>query len=224
MPLFPPQSKAILTTFPHGNLAQSTPISLACGVAKSVHVTVVDGHGEEHILEPAVLMEIEKLRRMGLPAMRARYREVFGEETRCQHREHLFRRIAWRLQALSEGDLTERARERAAELARDADLRLIAPRGFFMVEGAPVRTTHGAGDRPTDCRLPLPGTLLSRKWKGRTILVEVLADGFRFEDRVYSSLSAVAVAITGTRWNGLAFFGLTGKQQAKRMEQPHAAE
>jgi hypothetical protein len=53
--------------------------------------------------------------------------------------------------------------------------------------------------------------LLSRKWKGRTLLVEVLADGFRFKNRHYTSLSAIAVAITGTRWNGLAFFGLTGK-------------
>ena len=47
------------------------------------------------------------------------------------------------------------------------------------------------------------------KWKGRTILVEVLADGFRYENQPYPSLGAVAVAVTGTRWNGLAFFGLT---------------
>jgi hypothetical protein len=172
---------------------------------------VVDGHGDERIVETAVLMEIEKLRRVSLVALREKYREVFAEETRCRNREHLFRRIAWRLQALAEGDLTERARERASQLARDADLRVVAPRDFFTVEGAPVRTTRKESGRTADCRLPLPGTLLSRKWKGRTILVEVLAEGFRFEDRRYASLSAVAVAITGTRWNGLAFFGLTGK-------------
>src|ERR1039458_8711734 len=115
---------------------------------------------------------------VSLAALRAKYREVFEEETRCRHREHLFRRIAWRLQALAEGDLTERARERASQLAGDADLRMVAPRDFFMVEGEPVRTTRGAGNRrPADDRLPLPGTLLSRKWKGRTLLVEVLADG-----------------------------------------------
>ena len=51
--------------------------------------------------------------------------------------------------------------------------------------------------------------MLTRKWKGRTLLVEVLKDGFRFENRHYASLSAIAVAVTGTRWNGLAFFGLT---------------
>jgi hypothetical protein len=101
---------------------------------------------------------------------------------------------------LAEGDLTEQARERASQLARDADLRMVAPRGFFMIEGEPVRTTPGEGNRPpVDCRLPLPGTLLSRKWKGRTLLVEVLSEGFRFESWRYASLSAVAVAVTGTR-------------------------
>ncbi len=172
-------------------------------------------------METALLVEIEKLRREGLGAMRQKYREVFGEETRCRHREHLFRRIAWRLQALAEGDLTERARERAKELARDADLRIIAPRDFFTVEGAPVRTTRQESSRPADCRLPLPGTLLQRQWKGRTILVEVLPEGFRLENQCYPSLSAVALAATGTRWNGLAFFGLTGKG---RKEQRHAEE
>jgi hypothetical protein len=62
--------------------------------------------------------------------------------------------------------------------------------------------------------------VLRRQWKGRTILVEVLAQGFRYETRHYSSLSAIAVAITGTRWNGLAFFGLTrpaGRDRKERL-------
>jgi hypothetical protein len=76
-------------------------------------VTVVDGHVEEtKTVDTAVLMEIESLRRATLAALRAKYREVFQEETRVRHREHLFRRIAWRLQALAEGDLSERARGR----------------------------------------------------------------------------------------------------------------
>ena len=174
-------------------------------------------------MHTAVLMEIEKLRRASLQALRAKHREVFQEETRCRHREHLFRRIAWRLQALAEGDLTERARERAHQIACDADLRTVAPREFFSVGGEPVQTAPGdRSRRRDDSRLPLPGTLLSRKWKERTLLVEVLQDGFRFEDRIYSSLSAIAVAVTGTRWNGLAFFGLTGKAGARRKEQRRA--
>lgn len=167
-------------------------------------------------MDNAVLMEIEKLRRASLSSLRDKFREVFQEEARTRHREHLFRRIAWRLQALAEGDLTERARTRAKEIAQDADLRKVAPRDFFSVEGKPVQTTPGDGNRRQhDRRLPLPGALLSRKWKGRTILVEVLADGFRFENEQYTSLSAIAVQVTGTRWNGLAFFGLTGSNAKK---------
>ena len=147
-------------------------------------------------MDTAILTEIESLRRATLTALREKYREVFQEETRSRHREHLFRRIAWRLQALAEGDLSERARGRAHQIARDADLRMVAPPDFFTVGGERVRTMRGDRNRrEQDSRLPLPGALLTRKWKGRTILVEVLAKGFRYENRHYSSLSAIAVAI-----------------------------
>src|ERR1017187_4742862 len=137
-------------------------------------------------METAILMEIENLRRASLAALRGKYREVFEEEARSRHREHLFRRIAWRLQALAEGDLTERARERAQQIARDADLRLVAPRDFFILKGERIETTPGDRNRrQQDNRLPLPGTLLNRNWKGRSILVEVLPNGFRYDNRYY---------------------------------------
>jgi hypothetical protein len=171
------------------------------------------------MMETAVLMEIEKLRRASLSTLRQKYREVFGEETTCRHRQHLFRRIAWRLQALAEGDLSERARQRASEIARDADLRMVAPQGFFTQGGRSIELVPGdRGRRQQDSRLPLPGTLLSREWKGQTVLVEVLPEGFRFENRHYPSLSAIAVAVTGTRWNGLAFFRLTGKEATREKQ------
>jgi hypothetical protein len=172
-------------------------------------------------VDNVVLMEIEGLRRASLADLREKFREVFREEARSRHREHLFRRIAWRLQALAEGDLSERARERAHQIAEDADLRKVAPRDFLTVGGEPVRTTRrDLNRREQDRRLPLPGALLNRKWKGRTILVEVLVKGFRYENRRYTSLSAIAVAVTGTRWNGLAFFGLT--RPVRRKERTHA--
>jgi hypothetical protein len=176
-------------------------------------------------MDNAVLMEIENLRRATLVGLREKYREVFEEETRSRHREHLFRRIAWRLQALADGDLTERARDRAQEIARDADLRMVAPPDFFTVNGEHIRTARGDQNRrEQDSRLPLPGALLTRKWKGRTLLVEVLKNGFRYEDRHYSSLSAIATAITGTRWNGLTFFGLTGPGCNKEQKAPSRAK
>ena len=157
-----------------------------------------------------VAKEVAALRKMTMRDLRARYAECFGETTNCNNKAWLLRRIAWRLQASAEGDLSERARRRAQEIADDADLRMVAPQGFLILDGEPIKTIpsgrkHGRQDQ----RLPLPGTLLQRYWRGRSILVEVLANGFRYEGRHYSSLSAIAVEITGTRWNVLAFFGLT---------------
>ena len=100
---------------------------------------------------------------------------------------------------------------------------MIAPRDFFNVGGQRVQTAPGDRNRrEQDSRLPLPGALLRREWKGRTILVEVLAKGFRYENQHYSSLSAIAVAVTGTRWNGMAFFGLTRPARGERKERPGA--
>ena len=82
-------------------------------------------------VEDAVRMQIESLRKLKTTELRARYFELFGERSASSNRAHLFRRIAWRLQAQAEGDLSERARQRAAELANDLDLRLRAPRNFW---------------------------------------------------------------------------------------------
>src|SRR4051812_23571804 len=68
-----------------------------------------------------VAKELAALQRMGVAALREKYAETFGEATTTGNRTWLVRRIAWRIQALAEGDLSERARQRAAELARDAD-------------------------------------------------------------------------------------------------------
>lgn len=174
-------------------------------------------------MDNAILIEVESLRRANVARLREKYREVFEEETRSSHREHLFRQIAWRLQARAEGGLSDRALKRAQEMADGADLRKIAPAGFFTVGDQPIETTLGEGSRRNqDRRLPIAGTLLRREWNGRTILVEVLAKGFRYEGRPYSSLSAIAFEVTGTRWNGLAFFGLTQPAAKQRKERPRA--
>ena len=122
------------------------------------------------------------------------------------------RRILWRLQVLAEGDLSQRARERAAELANDADLRITLPR--TSKPRRPVTEVIAAvhGTRQDD-RLPPPGTLIIKKYKGQTLQVEVVPEGFLFGGRTYSSLSAVARAITGSHCNGFAFFKLGGGQR-----------
>ena len=151
----------------------------------------------------AVLKEIEDLRSAAIAEIRARYREVFGEEPRSNHREQLFRHLVWRLQAVAYGGLSERARRRAAEIANDADLRIRPPRDIDASQ---------IGANRHDRRIPPAGTTLTRSFRNGTVSVEVLPSGFLYEGRQYRSLSAIACEVTGTRWNGLAFFGLTGKR------------
>jgi hypothetical protein len=151
--------------------------------------------------------EIAGLRRLTMGQLRDKYADVFGEVTNTCNRAWFIKRVAWRLQALAEGDLSERASQRAAELANDADLRLSAPR-LKAVQVTRPRAA-GAADRPGRSGL-LPGTTLTRLYKGETVEVRVLANGFEFDGRAYRSLSGVAKAITGTHTSGLLFFHLSG--------------
>ena len=89
-------------------------------------------------MNDVVRIEIESLRKLKTGELRTRYRDVFGEASASFNREHLFRRIAWRLQAEAEGDLSERARQRASELANDSDVRLRAPESFWRDMAAMV--------------------------------------------------------------------------------------
>jgi len=155
---------------------------------------------------------VSELRGMTVGELRRKYAEVFGEPTRSYHKDYLIRRIAWRVQANAEGGLPERARRRALEIADDADLRMRAP----GPARAPTTATPGSHEPvatrrlevPPDERLPMPGALLTREYKGRTINVRVLPNGFDYEGTVYRSLSAVAQAVTGAHWNGYLFFGI----------------
>jgi hypothetical protein len=153
-----------------------------------------------------VAKEVAALEGMTVGELRAKYAQVFGEETRVGNKAWLIKRIVWRLQALAEGDLSERARRRAAELANDADLRLSPPR---VAKDAPVPANgNGKASRriPMDSRLPLPGTILTRWYKGQTLKVQVLRHGFEYDGQVYKSLSAAAKAITGSHTSGFLFF------------------
>ena len=156
----------------------------------------------------SVWREIERLREAPMAEVRVRYREVFQEEPRSRHRAHLFRLLAWRLQAVAQGGLSEAARQRAQEIANEADMRRLPPRGF-MDSNQTVAPVTGRSAWRLDRRIPRPGTVLSREHHGNAITVKVLVNGFEYEGRHYGSLSAIATEVTGTRWNGLAFFGLT---------------
>src|SRR5437868_15378329 len=153
-------------------------------------------------MSPNSARELAALQRLTVPQLRVRYAEVFAETTNANNRTWLVKKIAWRLQALAEGGLSERALRRAAELANDADLRANPPQTMPLpvpVEAPPPRP-HA------DDRLPPAGTVLTRPYKAEVLQVKILAEGFEYQGQVYPSLSAVAKAITGSHCNGFLFF------------------
>jgi hypothetical protein len=161
-------------------------------------------------MNPDTFKEVQGLERMTVGELKEKYLDVFDEETRSNNKPFLQKRIAWRIQALAEGNLSERARKRAKELARDADLRIRAPRDPVKPGSAEARarSVKSRLSSAHDPRVPLPGVLLHREYQGRDIVVRVLDEGFEFEDRRYTSLTAIACEVTGGKWNGFVFFGL----------------
>jgi hypothetical protein len=121
-----------------------------------------DGEAQLHDGEPqlqALTHEVAALQRMTFKELRAKFADVCGDETRSGNRAWLIKRSAWRMQAKYEGGLSERDRQRARELACDADLRLSAPRMRPQPASAPAAPPQPI-TLPEDSRLPLPETIL----------------------------------------------------------------
>ena len=134
-----------------------------------------------------VTQELLALRAMDVASLHARYVELFGREPRSRHREHLYRKVAFKIQERAFGGLSAVARKRLDGLIAEIELPTAPP----MRDGL------------------APGSVLSRVWHDRRNEVRVLDDGrFEFEGTSYRSLSAIAKAVTGTNWNGRAWFGL----------------
>lgn len=111
-------------------------------------------------------------------------------QSRSNHKQFLFRRIAWRIQANAWGGLSERARQRALEIADDADLRIRAPKNFLRKPLDDGRTVEARLKPSLDPGLPLPGTPLIRRYQSKDIIVHVRPDGgFECNGRIFTSLS-----------------------------------
>lgn len=152
-------------------------------------------------------VQLAELQGMTVRELQAKYAELFGRATGTHHKVHLIRLIAWRIQELAYGGLSERAKQRAAELAVDAEVRVRPPKDF---DPFPRVAQVALATNPNDARLPSVGNCIARDYKGRRLEVTVLESGFEYEGRRFKSLSAVAKAITGSHCNGYRFFGLEG--------------
>ena len=161
--------------------------------------------------------QINALERMTTTELVERFAAVHGYPCRTRHRAYLIRKIAWRIQANAEGDLSERARHRAVELADDAEVRVMAPKSMIAPPPpGPSTTVH----RRTRCedhedpRIPPAGSAIVREYKGRTIRVLVLPkhEGFEWDGERFRTLTAVAKKVTGSHLNGFRFFRLEGER------------
>jgi Protein of unknown function (DUF2924) len=145
-----------------------------------------------------VLARVAALKTARTVDLKQQWRELFGTEPPPYNRRFLESRLAYRIQELAYGGLKPEAIARLEAIAEDLD------------GGDSDRRRRRAGqDRP------IAGTRLIREWKGIEHCVTVRDEDFEYQGRPYKSLSAVARAITGTRWNGLIFFGLKNHRTAR---------
>ncbi|GAB4119081.1 MAG: DUF2924 domain-containing protein [Rhodothalassiaceae bacterium] len=154
--------------------------------------------GDDATRDAPVLARLAALKAMTVPELKAEWRRLFGTDAPNNSRPFLELRLAYRIQELIYGGPS---RETVRVLDALVD----------EFNGKPVRKA-----RIADPRKPIAGTRLVREWDGVEHTVTVLRDGFEWKGRKYKSLSAIARAITGTRWNGWRFFGMPAAPRSPR--------
>jgi hypothetical protein len=141
-----------------------------------------------------VLGRLAALKTTATPELKQQWRELFGAEPPPYNRRFLESRLGYRIQELAYGGLKPETLARLEKLGEQFD-------------GGKVAVRRIRGDDK-----PIAGTRLIREFQGVEHTVTVLQDGYDYQGRPYQSLSAIARAITGTRWNGWVFFGLKNKR------------
>ena len=137
----------------------------------------------------SVLAQLAALKTAPVAELKQKWRDLFDREPPPYNRRFLESRLAYRIQELAYGGLSEETLERLEVLADE-------------LEGKKPRRSSLLNNRP------IAGTRLIREWNGVERCVTVRNSDFEYQGRPYKSLSAVAKHITGTQWNGLVFFGL----------------
>ena len=141
----------------------------------------------------SVLRQLAMLQSMDIGQLREKWLDLFGAAPPDYKRQFLIKRLAWRIQELFYGGLSESSKDRLRQVAQDDPVASV--------------TRNIPQERKQESSL-LPGTRFVRIWNGARHEVSVQEDGFEYRGRIFASLSAVAREITGTRWNGKIFFGM----------------
>lgn len=149
--------------------------------------------------------KIVTLKNKAIPELQKEYETLFtGLKASSDNKVYLIRRIAYRLQELEYGGLSEKAQNRLKELVALYDpVNNKAIRPKITIETQARIKTRGR-----DIRLPIPGTVITKEYRGKNIQVKVLENGFEYNGKIYKHLTAIAKEITRAHWNGYLFFNL----------------
>jgi len=162
--------------------------------------------------EESMIRQIHRLRSMTVAELQIEWRRLYGAESRSRNRDFLWKRLAWRLQELQRGGLSPKAQQRIDELAPSAFERARTPSAAVPDDATPRPAE--TRQRSRDARLPVPGSVITKTYKGRELRVTVRDDGYEYDGAMYGSLTAVAKAVTGSRSiNGKLFFNLVGRRR-----------
>jgi len=162
----------------------------------------------------SIMSEIQALQRMSVAQLRVEWERLYGEPTRSRNRTYLWRRLAWRVQELQMGGLRDETRQRMFDLAPATFVRSQIPAGFQPRSNG-ASASSGAVVTRRDPRLPSPGSTIVREYRGQTLRLKVIDDGFELDGVHYDSLSEAARVVTGQRWNGPLFWGLRERKRKR---------
>lgn len=148
-----------------------------------------------------MINQIMELNDRPIDALKQKYIELFGHESTSNNKIFLCRKIAWRLQELDHGGISAETKSRIDALINDHD----------PINNKAVRAQSESGkesQKGRDTRLPIPGTVITKKYKDQLIEVKVLDSGFEYKGQNYRTLTKIAEEITGSHWSGFNFFNL----------------
>ena len=152
-------------------------------------------------MEDSIRARILALKTASLSELQKEYSALYGDKKALSNNKtYLWQRIAYRIQEIEYGGLPEEAKNKTRELAQEYD----------PINNKALRPDNGAAKHyvSRDRRLPLPGTIITKNYKGTDIRVKILEKGFEYNDKVYKSLTAIAKEVTRSHWNGYLFLNM----------------
>lgn len=152
-------------------------------------------------MKEAIPSQITAFKNAPAEELLKRYKELYGEDAAGTHKTYLWRKIAYKLQELEYGELSVKGKNRLKAFIEEYD----------PINNKALRPDKPITNQPLpakDKRLPIPGTVITKEYKGASYRVKVLEKGFEHNGKIYKTLSSIAKQITRAHWNGYLFFNL----------------